>query len=63
MAEKLNGMWERKNDPADYIRVERVYKKGYVTGFQYFNRDGQEVISTTPVRMTTEELKERYQRR
>ena len=63
MADKLNGMWERKNDPADYIRVERVYKKGYVAGFQYFNRDGQEVISTTPVKMTKEELLENYQRR
>lgn len=61
--ERLNGYWERKNDPADYIFVERVWSGGHVRCFQYFKRNGQEVIETTPFKITHEELKEKYKRR
>lgn len=61
--EELMGFWQRKEDPADYIDVRRVYKSGYMSGFQYYNRDGQETISNTPLRISQEDLLEKYERR
>ncbi len=61
--ETLHGSWQRKGDPADYIVVDRVYKAGHVAGFQYYKRNGQELIDVTPLRISQKELLGKYERR
>lgn len=61
--EKLTGYWERKNDPADFIHVDRVLSTGLIQCTQYYDRNGQAKIDITPFKISQEELKEKYQRR
>lgn len=57
--ERLNGYWTSKADKAVYIFVEKVYKKGYVTGLTYRRTDDGEVF-LPPFKMLTEELTSGY---
>jgi len=59
--QKLNGYWVSKSDPNVYIYVDRVYKKGYVTGFWYKKIPEGELAS--PLKITHEELLEQYERK
>ena len=61
--EKLNGYWDRKGDPGEYVVITRVYKKGVATGFRYFIRDGREVIDINPFKIDIEDLKKLYEKR
>lgn len=55
--ERLNGYWTRKYG-GHYVFVDRVYKKGYVTGRKYYKTDEGEVMGD--FRATHEELKRDY---
>ncbi len=61
--ERLNGYWEKKNDPADFIHVDRVLNTGLIQCTQYYEGKGQAKIVITPLKITQEELKKNYQRR
>lgn len=61
--QKLNGYWTNKANPDMYIFVEKVFKKGYVTGFKYSkNAEGKEVIHLDGLKITHEELERDYER-
>jgi hypothetical protein len=60
VAKSLNGYWTNKADKNCYVYVERVFKKGYVTGFSYLKVSDGEVISQ--LKITHEELQEQYER-
>lgn len=62
MPKSLNGYWTCKADNNRYIYVEKTFKKGYVTGFSYLSVDGKTVISTTPLKITHEELQNQYEK-
>lgn len=62
MKEKLNGYWVEKENPDNYIYVEKVFKKGYVTALSYFKVNDKEVIGPT-IKLTHKELKEKYTKR
>lgn len=34
-SKRLNGRWIKKDDRNVEVVIEKVYKKGYVTGYQY----------------------------
>lgn len=59
--QKLNGYWVSKTDPDVTIYVDRVYKKGYVTGFRYKKIPEGELASQ--LKITHEELLEQYERK
>lgn len=59
--ETLNGYWVKKDDPSVTIYVERVFKKGYVTGFKYTDEMGSTVIGQ--LKISHEELLEQYERK
>ncbi|MDW8515098.1 hypothetical protein [Priestia flexa] len=56
----LNGYWTSKEDKNRYVFVERVFKKGYVTGFSYLKVADGEVISS--LKITHDELQEQYEK-
>ena len=56
----LNGYWVNKADKSISLYVERVYKKGYVTGFKYHKIAGATVHSQ--FKATHEELQNDYER-
>jgi hypothetical protein len=60
-SKSLNGYWIKKADPNIKIFVEKVFKKGYVTGFEYITINGVEYPSMTPLRISHEELKSEYE--
>ncbi|UYL93917.1 hypothetical protein PK21_gp74 [Geobacillus phage vB_GthS_PK2.1] len=57
---KLNGYWTSKTDPNVTVYVEKVYKKGYVTGFKYKKMPFGEVHSR--FKATFDELLKQYER-
>lgn len=60
-SKSLNGYWTSVIDPCRYIYVERVFKKGYVTGFSYLRLgEGKEVVGA--LKITHEELQRDYER-
>jgi hypothetical protein len=59
-SKSLNGYWTSKIDPNRYIYVERVFKKGYVTGFSYLKIAKGEVVGA--LKITHEELQRDYER-
>ncbi|QFG05751.1 hypothetical protein 035JT001_84 [Bacillus phage 035JT001] len=59
MTKRRNGYYTAK-DKTHYIMADRVFKKGYVTGFKYHIIDGREVIDLTPLKITFEELDTLY---
>ncbi|ERH59206.1 MULTISPECIES: hypothetical protein [Bacillus amyloliquefaciens group] len=58
---RLNGYWDNRLDANETVYVDRVYKKGYVTGFKYLQVGEHEVIS--PFRATYEELEGKFNQR
>ncbi|AQS44192.1 hypothetical protein LSG23_09390 [Bacillus velezensis] len=58
---RLNGYWDNRLDANETVYVDRVYKKGYVTGFKYLQVGEREV--TSPFRATYEELEGNYNKR
>jgi hypothetical protein len=54
----LNGYWTSKENKNLTVYVERVFKKGYVTGFSYLKTDKGEVIGR--LKCSHDELKENY---
>lgn len=60
--EQLRGYWDRKGDPAEFIHVDR-HINGYVLGFRYFIRDGEEKIDPNQLRLSEEDLKRDYVKR
>lgn len=61
--EDLNGYWTNKENPNIYVFVEKTFKKGYVTGFQYEKlSNGGEKIFYPGIKLTHDELKEQYER-
>jgi hypothetical protein len=58
---KLQGYWISKSDRCTTVCVERVYKKGHVTGFKYQDEMGYTVHSQ--LKITWKELLEQYERK
>ncbi|AQY55094.1 hypothetical protein [Geobacillus phage TP-84] len=58
---KLNGYWISKTDPNVTVYVEKVYKKGYVTGFKYMKVADGEIHSR--FKATFDELLDQYERK
>lgn len=62
--QSLHGYWTSKEDPNVYIVVDKVYKKGYVTGFRYEKipvQDGYGEVASQ-LRITQEELLSNYEK-
>jgi hypothetical protein len=60
MGKSLNGYWQSKTDPAVTVYVEKVFKKGYVTGFHY--RKVSDGTVHAPLKISHEELQRDYTR-
>lgn len=60
MKEKLNGYWTSEADPAITICIDRVFKKGYVTGYSYVKTLAGTVYGK--IKLTNEELLSGYKR-
>lgn len=58
MAKSLNGYWISNENPDVTVFVEKVYKKGTVTGFKYTKIRQGEVIGE--FKATHEELQRDY---
>jgi hypothetical protein len=58
--ETLHGYWVSKKDPSVTICIDRVFKKGYVTGFKYTKIPEGTVHGQ--LKISTEELLEQYER-
>lgn len=60
-SKRLNGRWIKKSDPNVTVFVEKVFKKGYVTGFTYIKINGVEHMSMNPLKISHEELQNEYE--
>jgi hypothetical protein len=61
--ESLNGYWTNKSNSNIYVFIEKTFKKGYVTGFEYEKlSDGGEKIFAGGFNCTVEDLKEHFER-
>jgi hypothetical protein len=57
----LNGYWVKKDDENETVYVEKVFKKGYVTGFKYLSTPAGTIHSQ--FKITHDELLEQYNRK
>jgi hypothetical protein len=60
VGKSLNGYWNSKKEENVEIYVEKVFKKGYVTGFHY--RKVSDGVVHSPLKITHEELERDYTR-
>lgn len=60
MNKRLNGRWVNKADSNITVFVEKVFKKGYVTGFIYTKTPEGEIHGQ--MKMSQEELLDNYER-
>lgn len=60
MKDNLRGYWVSQADPSITICVDRVFKKGYVTGYSYKKTDSGTIHGQ--FKATNEELLSGYKR-
>lgn len=58
---RLNGYWVNKDNEQETVYVEKVFKKGYVTGFGYLTTEKGQIHSQ--FKATHEELQRQYNRK